>query len=83
MASAAKKSRVKKGIRGKAKPVPAAAAVAAAAAAARSSTAAGAGAGASSGYVLGGADYVDIVMGGRRREREEAQKLAPRDFGLL
>jgi len=62
-------------MRGKAKPVPAAAA--AAAATARSSTAASAGA--SSGYVLGGADYVDIVMGGRRREREEAQKLAPRD----
>lgn len=75
MASAAKKSRVKKGIRGKVKP--------AAVAAAQSSTAASAGAGASSGYVLGGADYVDIVMGGRRREREEAQKLAPRDLGLL
>jgi len=32
----------------------------------------------SSGHVLGGADYVDILMGGRRRAREEAQKL-PRD----
>jgi riboflavin synthase alpha subunit len=29
-------------------------------------------------HVLGGADYVDIVMGSRRREREEAMKL-PRD----
>jgi len=38
---------------------------------------AGAGAGAGTG-VLGGADYVDIVMGSRRREREEALKL-PRD----
>jgi len=28
--------------------------------------------------VLGGADYVDIMMGSRRREREEAMKL-PRD----
>ncbi|KAF8270829.1 hypothetical protein EI94DRAFT_704071 [Lactarius quietus] len=31
-----------------------------------------------SGPVLGGADYVDILLGSRRREREEAQKL-PRD----
>ena len=30
------------------------------------------------GHVLGGADYVDIMMGSRRREREEALKL-PRD----
>jgi len=29
-------------------------------------------------HVLGGADYVDIMMGSRRREREEALKL-PRD----
>ena len=29
-------------------------------------------------HVLGGADYVDIMMGSRRREREEAMKL-PRD----
>jgi hypothetical protein len=35
-------------------------------------------AGATGGHVLGGADYVDIVMGSRRREREEAMKL-PRD----
>ena len=28
--------------------------------------------------MLGGADYVDIIMGSRRREREEALKL-PRD----
>jgi hypothetical protein len=34
--------------------------------------------GAAAGHVLGGADYVDILMGGRRRAREEAQKL-PRD----
>jgi hypothetical protein len=61
-------------MRGKAKPVPVPVPVAA-----RSSTAASASAGGSSGYVLGGADYVDIVMGSRRREREEAQKLAPRD----
>jgi len=26
-------------------------------------------------HVLGGADYVDIMMGGRRRENEEALKL--------
>ncbi|KAH9065369.1 hypothetical protein EDB87DRAFT_1679853 [Lactarius vividus] len=32
-----------------------------------------------SGPVLGGADYVDIMFGSRRREREEAQKL-PRDI---
>lgn len=31
-----------------------------------------------SGPVLGGADYVDMLLGSRRREREEAQKL-PRD----
>ncbi len=30
------------------------------------------------GPVLGGADYVDIMFGSRRREQEEAQKL-PRD----
>jgi hypothetical protein len=30
------------------------------------------------GHVLGGADYVDMMMGSRRREREEALKL-PRD----
>ena len=35
-------------------------------------------AGSGSGPVLGGADYVNIVMGSRRREREEAMKL-PRD----
>jgi hypothetical protein len=35
-------------------------------------------AGATGGHVLGGADYVDIMMGSRRREREEAMKL-PRD----
>jgi hypothetical protein len=29
-------------------------------------------------HVLGGADYVDLIMGSRRREREEALKL-PRD----
>jgi hypothetical protein len=29
--------------------------------------------------VLGGADYVDIMMGSRRREREEARKLPPRE----
>jgi hypothetical protein len=39
-----------------------------------SSTAAGGGH-----RVLGGADYVDIMMGSRRREREEAQKLPPRE----
>lgn len=33
---------------------------------------------AGSGPVLGGADYVDILLGSRRREREEAKKL-PRD----
>ena len=32
------------------------------------------------GRVLGGADYVDIMMGSRRREREEAMKL-PRESG--
>jgi hypothetical protein len=31
-----------------------------------------------SGPVLGGADYVDMLLGSRRRGREEAQKL-PRD----
>ncbi|KAI0051107.1 hypothetical protein FA95DRAFT_1554925 [Auriscalpium vulgare] len=30
------------------------------------------------GHVLGGADYVDIMLGGRRRAREAAQKL-PQD----
>jgi hypothetical protein len=35
-------------------------------------------AGAGSRSVLGGADYVEIMMGSRRREREEALKL-PRD----
>jgi hypothetical protein len=34
--------------------------------------------GATGGHVLGGADYVDLMMGSRRREREEAMKL-PRD----
>ncbi|KAN0123458.1 hypothetical protein V8E52_002790 [Russula decolorans] len=34
--------------------------------------------GATGGHVLGGADYVDIMMGSRRRGREEALKL-PRD----
>ncbi|KIY44758.1 hypothetical protein FISHEDRAFT_50723 [Fistulina hepatica ATCC 64428] len=27
------------------------------------------------GHVLGGADYIDIMMGSRKRAREEAQKL--------
>ncbi|KAI9465447.1 hypothetical protein BJY52DRAFT_582234 [Lactarius psammicola] len=31
------------------------------------------------GPVLGGADYVDIMFGSRRREREEAQKLPRND----
>lgn len=43
----------------------------------RPSGAAGA-SGSGSGPVLGGADYVDIMLGSRRRAREEAQKL-PRD----
>jgi hypothetical protein len=34
--------------------------------------------GSGTGLVLGGADYVEIMMGSRRREREEAVKL-PRD----
>ncbi|KAH9049869.1 hypothetical protein EDB84DRAFT_837813 [Lactarius hengduanensis] len=33
-----------------------------------------------SGPVLGGADYVDIMFGSRRREREEAQKLPRGDI---
>jgi hypothetical protein len=41
---------------------------------ARSSSSSG-----SMGGVLGGADYVDIMMGSRRREREEARKLPPRE----
>ena len=32
--------------------------------------------GGGSGPVLGGADYVDILLGSRRRQREEAQKLS-------
>ncbi|KAH8998532.1 hypothetical protein EDB92DRAFT_1180885 [Lactarius akahatsu] len=32
------------------------------------------------GPVLGGADYVDIMFGSRRREREEAQKLPRGDI---
>lgn len=32
----------------------------------------------SEGHVLGGADYVDIMMGGRRRARQAATKL-PQD----
>ncbi|KAL4069916.1 hypothetical protein V8B97DRAFT_560730 [Scleroderma yunnanense] len=32
-----------------------------------------------SGYVLGGADYVTLMMGGRRRVAEEALKLPPKD----
>ncbi|KAH8085406.1 hypothetical protein BXZ70DRAFT_1011851 [Cristinia sonorae] len=32
----------------------------------------------SEGHVLGGADYVELMMGGRRKAREEAAKL-PRD----
>jgi hypothetical protein len=31
--------------------------------------------GSSDGHVLGGADYVDLHMGSRRRAREEAAKL--------
>ncbi|KAI0035201.1 hypothetical protein K488DRAFT_83284 [Vararia minispora EC-137] len=31
------------------------------------------------GRVLGGADYVDIMMGGRKKAREEATKLPPSD----
>jgi len=69
VASAAKKSRLLKGTRGKNK----------AATSGGSSGASGGGASRSSGHVLGGADYVDIVMGSRRREREEAQKLPPRE----
>ncbi|KAI0284031.1 hypothetical protein BGY98DRAFT_950076, partial [Russula aff. rugulosa BPL654] len=34
------------------------------------------------GPVLGGADYVDIMMGSRRRAREEALKL-PRDTDVV
>lgn len=30
------------------------------------------------GYILGGADYVTLMMGSRRKAREEAKKL-PRD----
>ncbi|TCD70744.1 hypothetical protein EIP91_001773 [Steccherinum ochraceum] len=32
----------------------------------------------SEGHVLGGADYVELMMGGRRKAREEASKL-PKD----
>jgi hypothetical protein len=72
------------------KPAPAATAVASAARKAklkgkgrraparRSSSSTSVSASAGGGHVLGGADYVDIMMGSRRREREEAQKL-PRD----
>jgi hypothetical protein len=65
VASAAKKAKLK----GKTRRAPAAR---------RSSSSASASASAGGGRVLGGADYVDILMGSRRREREEAQKL-PRD----
>jgi hypothetical protein len=63
IASAAKKTKLK-GKRGKL--------------AARSSSSGGVGGGGGPLGVLGGADYVDIMMGSRRREREEALKL-PRD----
>jgi len=33
----------------------------------------------SEGHVLGGADYVELMMGGRRKAREEAAKL-PKDL---
>jgi len=36
-----------------------------------------AGRGGARGHVLGGADYVDIMMGGRRRARAEMEKLPP------
>ena len=47
------------------------------AAAKRSSGGNGNGSG-SDGRVLGGADYVELMMGGRRKAKEEAMKL-PRD----
>ncbi|KAI6166582.1 hypothetical protein EDD17DRAFT_1175153 [Pisolithus thermaeus] len=35
--------------------------------------------GADGGHVLGGADYVTLMMGGRRKAAEEALKLPPKD----
>ncbi|KAL4245552.1 hypothetical protein ABKN59_010340 [Abortiporus biennis] len=31
------------------------------------------------GHVLGGADYVELMMGGRRKAKEEATKLPPKE----